>query len=52
MTKNVELQPVSYTHLGAFNLPYTRKFEDDERVIYIDLYRPVYSIDDWKARCV
>ena len=40
---------MSITTKGAFNLPYTRKFEDDERVIYIDLYRPVYSIDDWKA---
>ena len=40
---------MSITTKGAFNLPYTRKFEDDERVIYIDLYRPIYSIDDWKA---
>ena len=40
---------MSITTKGAFNLPYTREFEDNERVIYIDLYRPIYSIDDWKA---
>ena len=40
---------MSITTKGAFNLPYTREFEDNERVIYIDLYRPIYSVDDWKA---
>ena len=40
---------MSITTKGAFNLPYTREFKDNERVIYIDLYRPIYSVDDWKA---
>ena len=38
----------SITTKGAFNAPYTRNFEDGERIIKIDLYREINSIDDWK----
>ena len=33
---------------SAYNLEYTRKFEKNERVIYIELYRPINNIEDWK----
>ena len=37
----------SITSVGAYNLPYTRKFEENERIIYIDLYRKITNVDDW-----
>ena len=37
----------SITSVGAYNLPYTRKFEENERMIYIDLYRKIANVDDW-----
>ncbi len=38
----------SITTKGAFNTEYTRYFENNERTINVDLYREVYTIDDWK----
>ena len=37
----------SITSVGAYNLPYTRKFEENERIVYIDLYRKISTTDDW-----
>ena len=39
---------LSITSKGAYNIPYTREFEDGERNIQVDLYRTVYTVDDWK----
>ena len=38
----------SITSKGAYNIPYTREFEAGERIVEVDLYRSVYTIDDWK----
>ena len=40
---------ISITTKGAYNLPYTRDFEDGERHINIDLYNEIWNIDDWKT---
>ena len=39
---------LSITSKGAFNNAYTRDYEEGERTIEINLYRPINSIDDWK----
>ena len=39
---------LSITSKGAFGFPYTRKFEAGERTIDVELYRKIYTIDDWK----
>ena len=39
---------LSITTKGAYNLPYTRNFKENERVIKVDLYREIYTISDWK----
>ena len=39
---------LSITTKGAYNLPYTRNFEDGERLIYVDFYREIHTIEDWK----
>ena len=39
---------LSITTKGAYNLPYTRNFEDGERMIYVDFYRKINTIEDWK----
>lgn len=33
---------------GAYNLSYTRNFKENERIINIELYREIYTIEDWK----
>jgi len=38
---------LSITSKGAFN-EYKREFESGERTIDVDLYRKIYTIDDWK----
>ena len=38
---------LSITSKGVFN-DYTRDFEAGERTIDVDLYRKIYTIDDWK----
>lgn len=38
----------SITSVGAFNIPYTRNYEDNERALDIDMYRTVSSIEEWK----
>ena len=40
---------LSISTKGAFNSSYTRKYEKGERVIYVDLYNEVWSINDWKS---
>ncbi|HIU51266.1 MAG TPA: hypothetical protein IAB70_01360, partial [Candidatus Merdicola faecigallinarum] len=39
---------LSITTKGAYNIPYTRKFEEGERRIEVSLFREVYTISDWK----
>ena len=39
---------LSITTKGAYNMPYTRTFEEGERYIYADLYREIRSVSDWK----
>ena len=39
---------LSITSKGAYNIPYTRNFEEGERNIQVDLYKTIYTVDDWK----
>ena len=39
---------MSITTQGAFGNNYTRTFEENERILDIDLYRPINTIEDWK----
>lgn len=39
---------LSISTKGAFNNTYTRQYEEGERVIYVDLYKEIWSIEDWK----
>ena len=39
---------LSITSKGAYNIAYTRNFEDGERNIQVDLYKTIYTVDDWK----
>ncbi len=39
---------LSITTKGAFNIPYTREFLENERVIEVDLYREIRTVSDWK----
>ncbi len=45
-TSNYSIQ--SITSKGAYNIPYTRNYADNERNIKIDFYREIYSLEDWK----
>ena len=38
---------LSLTTKGAYNIEYTRKYEEGERNIGIELYNEIYTIDDW-----
>ena len=37
----------SITSINSFNLPYTRDFEDGERVLQIELFKEVSTVDEW-----
>ena len=37
------------TTKGAYNQEYTREFEENERLIDVELYREINSISDWEA---
>lgn len=37
----------SITSRNSFNLPYTREFEDGERVLQIELFKEVSTVDEW-----
>lgn len=39
---------MSITSKGTTNIPYTRTFKSGERTIYVDLYKEINSIADWK----
>ena len=39
----------SITTKGAFSSGYTRIYDEGERVINVDLYKEIWSINDWKA---
>ena len=32
---------------GAFNSTYTREYEEGDRVLYIDFYKPINNMEDW-----
>ncbi len=34
---------------GAFGSTYTRPYEEGERIINVDLYNEIWSVNDWKA---
>ena len=36
------------TSKGTYNLPYTRNFVAGERLIFVDFYKGIYNIPDWK----
>lgn len=38
----------SISAIGVSNISYTREYESGERTVKLDLYRPVYTINDWK----
>ena len=42
-----EYDVLSITTKGAFGTEYTRDFQQNERRIFVDLYREIYTIDDW-----
>ena len=37
----------SITSRNSFNLPYTREFEDNERVLQIELFKEISTVDEW-----
>ncbi len=39
---------MSITTQGAFGNYYTRDFEENERLLNIELYRPINNVEDWK----
>ena len=39
---------MSITTQGAFGNNYTRNFEENERILNIELFRPINNIEDWK----
>ena len=39
---------LSISTKGAFNNSYTREYEKGERVIYVDLYKEIWNVQDWK----
>ena len=38
---------LSFTTKGAFNLEYTKEYEEGEILINVDLYNEIYSLEDW-----
>lgn len=38
---------LSFTTKGAFNLEYTKEYNEGEILINVDLYNEIYSIEDW-----
>lgn len=38
----------SITAVGVSNITYTRDYSSGERTATLNLYRPIYTIDDWK----
>ena len=38
---------LSLTTKGAYNIEYTREYEEGERNIELELYNEIYTIDDW-----
>lgn len=43
-----EYQIKSIKSNGAFGIETFREYEEGERLIYVDFYREIYTIDDWK----
>ena len=39
---------ISLSTKGAFNNSYTRQYKEGERVINVDLYKEIWSVNDWK----
>lgn len=34
---------------GAFGIGSSREYEENERILYVDFYRKIYNVDDWKS---
>lgn len=39
---------MSITVKGATNKNYTKNFEKGERTVYVDFYKPIYNVSEWK----
>ena len=33
---------------GAFNIKYTRSYDDYEKILNVNMYKSIYTVDDWK----
>ena len=42
-----EYSVISISTKGAYNQEYTRTFKDNERIIQIDMYKEIRTIDEW-----
>ena len=40
---------ISITTKGAYNLSYTREFKEGERLVDVELYREIHTVNDWKT---
>lgn len=38
----------SITTQGAYNIPYTRNYEANERFLNVEFYKNIYTVEDWK----
>ena len=38
---------LSFTTKGAFNLEYTKEYKEMERIINVELYNEIYTIEEW-----
>jgi len=38
---------LSFTTKGAFNLEYTKEYEEGDVLINVDLYNEIYTVEDW-----
>lgn len=37
----------SISSIGQFNIPYTREYYENEKILEVDLYREIKTIEDW-----
>ena len=38
---------LSFTTKGAFNLEYTKKYNEEEMIINVELFNEIYTVEDW-----
>lgn len=39
---------LSVTSVGPYGIAYTRDYQEKERLLNVDIYKPIYTIADWK----